>query len=216
MNGQEFLWIMFPVDACNVISVLFQVDPFLHTAQFSCPCFQCNCLWNCSSRKTSKQFHQLNAWGSELWFRGEKQWPENILSSITLEKNLCKIPLDELRIWKSFILKVELVRMMSLCFRIRLMNDLMERGILIAFYDERKLFICCLKKASSPAPSANPNTFQCCIIQAFYYYSWHVNVSLSQHQLAAVNTANTNYQEMICLRRKCCKLSSPHNVLKHP
>lgn len=181
------------------------------------PPFNATICGTAFSRTTSKQLHQLNAWESKVWLRGKKQW---------LEKNLHIIyNSGENSVWNFLrwaqnleILYPEdgLVWMLPLHLRKRVMNDLMERGNQLAFYNERKLFICSLKKASSPALSANTYTSRCCITQAFYCYSLHVNISLSQHKLAAVNTANTNYQEMICLRRKCCKLSSPHNVLKHP
>lgn len=85
--------------------------------------------------------------------------------------------------------------MLPLHLRKRLTSDLMERGNQLAFYNDRKLFICCLKKASRAVLRANSYTSSS-ITQAFYCYSLHVDVSLSQHKLAAVNTANTNYQEM--------------------
>lgn len=191
-------------------------DPILHMTQFSCPSIQCNYFWNCSSRKTSKQLHQQCVWVIKLCLKGKNQWLQKKLHIFYTH--------GEKSVWNFFrwaqnleILYPEngLKWLLPVCLRIRVMDDLVERGNQLVFYNEKKLFIRCLK-ASSPGPSANPCTSQCCVTQAFYCYSLHVNVSLSQHKLAAVNTASTNYQEMICLRKKCCKLSSPHNVLKHP
>lgn len=136
MNG-----VMLSVDACDVVSVSLQADPFLHMAQFSCLSIRCNCLWNCPNRKTSKQLHQLNAWDSKLCLRGKKQ---------CLKKKLCIIynpgekPVRNFFRWAQNleILCPEdgLIWMFPLHLRKRVLNDLMERGNWLAFYDESSSF----------------------------------------------------------------------------
>lgn len=164
MNGQEYLWMECCFLWMNMMWFQSHIKQILFLlTQFSCPSIQGKPLWNCSSlsqRKTRMQLHQPNVWGSKFWLRGKKKWLEKKLRIIY---NLGeKSVLDFFRqAQKLEILYPQdgLTWRLPLHLRKRLINDL-GKGNQLAFYGEKKLSICRLKKASRAVLRANPYTSQ--------------------------------------------------------
>lgn len=134
-----------------------------HVAQFRYPSIQCGLL------QENQQPLALTQCSKE-WLRGKKQWLDQ----------------KPYTIWRNNFLVLSSETRLTLSQRQTCMNE----GINLCFM--MKESSCCLKRASSSALIASSHTSQDCIIQAFYYYSLHVNVSCSPYKLAAVNTASAS------------------------